>query len=190
MFVSVHGTNFDVSQFKDTSLVMPCHSAGLSPFIGLDLYLLNEGMTKVGYFKSENIVAGVSNDGLSLTPEEGNLILPAEVYFSAEQKMTFLIIRSGVHSGKMRAFGDELSNFIKSNQFSNVVVLTSTMSPVQRERNTNRLIPEIFAYVSNSLYDATNKKYYDIYGIRKFGYWIEDVKKKPHQELDELMGGG
>jgi hypothetical protein len=50
-------------------------------------------------------------------------------------------------------------------------------------------IPDIFAYVSSSLYKA-NPKYYDIYGIRKFGYWISDVKKKPNQELDELMMAG
>ena len=64
------------------------------------------------------------------------------------------------------------------------------MSPVNRERNSNRLIPEIFAYVSNTVNDAANKKYYETYGIRKFGYWVEDIKKKPDQELDELMGGG
>lgn len=60
---------------------------------------------------------------------------------------------------------------------------------MQRERNTNRLIPEIFAYVSSSIYKA-NPKYYDAYGIRKFGYWLTDIKKKPNQELDELMMGG
>ncbi len=32
--------------------------------------------------------------------------------------------------------------------------------------------------------------YYDLYGIRKFGYWLGADKKKAHQELDELMMGG
>jgi hypothetical protein len=27
-------------------------------------------------------------------------------------------------------------------------------------------------------------------GIRKFGYWIQDVKKKPNQELNELFMSG
>ena len=26
--------------------------------------------------------------------------------------------------------------------------------------------------------------------MRKFGWWIEDVKKRPHQELSQMMGAG
>ena len=41
-------------------------------------------------------------------------------------------------------------------------------------------------------------KYYETYGIRKFGYWLQEnlkqedlvSKKKHHMELDELMGAG
>ena len=58
-------------------------------------------------------------------------------------------------------------------------------------------IPEVFGYVSNAIYQA-NPKYYEAYGIRKFGYWIKENltsenltgKKKSHMELDELMGAG
>jgi hypothetical protein len=58
-------------------------------------------------------------------------------------------------------------------------------------------IPEVFGYVSNTIIQE-NPKYYEVYGIRKFGYWIaenlrqEDLtgKKKNHMELDELMGAG
>lgn len=81
MFVPLHGSTI-VPDFKGTTLVIPCHSAGLSSFIALDLYILNEGMTKVGYYKSNNIAPGVSNDGLSVAGEEGSLILPCEVYYS------------------------------------------------------------------------------------------------------------
>jgi predicted ATP-grasp superfamily ATP-dependent carboligase len=88
--------------------VIPCHSAGLSPFIALDLFILNEGMEKIGYYKSNYIAMGLSNDGLSVNEGEGNIILPAEVYHSAARKLTFLIIRSGVYQGKKRLFGKEL----------------------------------------------------------------------------------
>lgn len=114
----------------------------MSPFIALDLYILNEGMIKIGYYKSDYITPGVSNDGLSLTEDQGMLTLPAEIYVSppgAAHKMTFIMLRSGVLSGKTGKFGDELVAFIKASGFSNVVVLTSTGSPVQRERNSNRL---------------------------------------------------
>jgi hypothetical protein len=114
----------------------------MSPFIGLDLYILNENMHKAGFYKSDTIVPGISNDGLSLTPEEGHLTLPAEIFVSppdAPNRMTFLVLRSGILGGQMRKFGDELVAFIKYYCFSNVLVLTSTISPVSRERNTNRL---------------------------------------------------
>jgi predicted ATP-grasp superfamily ATP-dependent carboligase len=114
----------------------------MSPFIGLDLYILNEGMQKLGYYKSDFIAPGVSNDGLSVVADQGVLTLPAELYVSGPgqaNKLTFLVLRSGILSGQMRKFGDELVSWINSNGFSNVVVLTSTISPVQRERNTNRL---------------------------------------------------
>lgn len=43
-----------------------------------------------------------------------------------------------------------------------------------------------------------NPKYYEVYGIRKFGYWLKENlekegvsgKKKNHMELDELMMSG
>ena len=56
----------------------------------------------------------------------------------------------------------------------------------------------MFGYVSNAVFQA-NPKYYETYGIRKFGYWLTENlrqenllggKKKNHRELDELMGAG
>ena len=93
---------------------------------------------KLGYFKSNNVVPGLSNDGLSLNDNEGKLILPIEIYQSPDKKVTFFLMRSGVAHGKMRKFGDELAKFIKDNQFSNTVILSATMSPVKRERESNR----------------------------------------------------
>ena len=48
------------------------------------------------------------------------------------------MLRGGVYSGKMRIFGDELVEFVKKSGFSNVVALTSTVSVVKRERESNR----------------------------------------------------
>jgi hypothetical protein len=114
MIVQPFGTTTPLPNLSGSTLVIPCHSAGMSPFIGLDLFILNEGLVKIGYYKSENIAPGLSNDGLSLVEGgEGSLTLPAEVYHSAERKLTFLIIRSGVSSGKQRLFGKELIQFVK-----------------------------------------------------------------------------
>jgi hypothetical protein len=34
------------------------------------------------------------------------------------------------------------------------------------------------------------KSYYESHQIRKFGWWLADCKRKPNQELTELMGSG
>ena len=36
----------------------------------------------------------------------------------------------------------------------------------------------------------SNPDFYKQNGIQKFGNWIQDVKKRPHQELSELCGAG
>ena len=137
MFVPVLGGE-SKPNFKDTTLIVPCHSVGMSAFIALDLYILNDGFTKVGYFDSRNLTPGISNDGLSLKRDEGNIILPCEIYHSATQKVTLFMLITGVGSGRTRKFCDELVKFYKEGQFSNIVILTSTTSPINRDRDSNR----------------------------------------------------
>jgi len=108
--------------------------------------------------------------------------MPCELYITTDRKATFLMIRSGPCTGKMRQFGQELAKFIQESGFTNVIILSSTTSPVSRERESNRQIPEVFAYVNNYII-KTNPKYYSCFGIRKFGYWLDEsgIKKtKPH----------
>ena len=103
------------------------------------------------------------------------------------------MLRSGICQGKMYPFGQALTQFVESRGFINVVILSSTLSPVKRERESNREIPELFAYVNNHLYKkclAEGTSYYDKHAIRRFGYWLGDSKKTTHQELDELMMAG
>ena len=73
--------------------------------------------------------------------------------------MTFLMVRTGP-TGGMRKFADELVAFIMATDFAKVVLLTATMSPVSRERDSNRLIPEVFAYCNNFMFKS-NKAYYN-----------------------------
>lgn len=80
-FVGVHGSNFDVSKLKGTTLVLPLTSAGMNATIAADLYILNEGATKVGFLYSEYISPVVFND--SLSPQaNGSLTMPCEIYLS------------------------------------------------------------------------------------------------------------
>ena len=40
------------------------------------------------------------------------------------------------------------------------------------------------------MFKRTNRKYYEQYGITKFGLWLGEFKQKPHQELNELFFSG
>ena len=189
MFVPVFGKPFDTATLRNTTLVLPSQCVGLSAHIGMELFILNNGMEKVGYYKSDYIAPVVINDCMTLSNGVvGQASMPAEVWYSQQHNMTFLMIRSGP-TGGMRKFADELVAFIMATDFSKVVLLTATMSPVSRERDSNRLIPEVFAYCNNFMFKS-NKAYYNQNGIRKFGYWIQDVKRRPHQEMAELSAAG
>lgn len=154
MFVPcISAPDFKPASFKSTTLVMPTHCVGLNAFIGVDLFILNEGAQKVGYFKSKAIAPGVSNDGLTLASDTpGQLICPCEIFYSETHKKTFFVMRSGVIGSRKRQFHDELVKFITDSGFSDVVILTSTLNPVRKERESNRNLPEFFGYVNNFLY--------------------------------------
>ena len=138
MIVPIFGSNEPLPDFKGSNLIIPCSSAGHSPFIAADLMILNIDMVKVGYYKSHTITPAVINDGLT-QEADGSLVLPAEVYHSVERRMTLLVIRQGINQGCMRKFGDELAALVEKLGFSSVSILTSTLSPIHRERDSNRL---------------------------------------------------
>lgn len=50
-------------------------------------------------------------------------------------------------------------------------------------------IPEIFAFVNQQVLKS-QPDYYNSNGIKQFGNWLQDAKKKDLQELDELMMAG
>ena len=151
---------------------------GMSPSIAMDLAILNDGITKLGYYKSQYISPVIINDTLTLSGAPlGKVQMPVEFYLTADEKTTYMVCRSSTTS--KRSFALELVDFVKNHGFANVAILTATGSPVSRERTSNRQIPEFFAYCN----DAVLKKdpeYYKTNGIRKFGYWIQEVKKREH----------
>jgi len=52
----------------------------------------------------------------------------------------------------MRDFSDALVEFIFKANIKGIIILTSSFSPVKRDRESNRDIPEIYAYINNYLY--------------------------------------
>jgi len=78
-------------------------------------------------------------------------------------------MRSGIVHGRMWPFGFAFGAFIAQCGFRDVTVLSATMSPVRRARESNREIPELFAYVNNDIYNKYknegSKTYYETHGI-------------------------
>lgn len=119
--------------------------------------------------------------------------MPAEFWLSADGSKTFLVVRSGINEGGMRRFSEQFTTFATQCGFKNVAIVTSTGSPVSRERQTNRQIPELFAYCNNMLFKEKGASFYKDNSVRKFGFWLDDSgiqRKRPHMELGELMGAG
>jgi len=141
------------AQVKGSTLVYPTLSAGMGPAMAVDLFILNENAKKLGYIKCDYISPLIANDALSLDgQEDGSLQLPCTLFQSADKRFTFFILRSGVVSGKMKEFGLALAEFIVKGGFSRITILSSTLSPVKRGRDTNKQIPEVYGYVNNHLY--------------------------------------
>ena len=95
--------------------------------------------------------------------ETPTLQMPCELYLSKDRRYTFFVLRSGIVEGKMRAFGDALAEFVTASGFKAVTILTSTVSPVKRERDSNRLLPEIFCYTNNFLHKKEGPSFYEQY---------------------------
>ena len=166
-FVPVFGTQTGIKDFAGSTLVIPSISAGFSPMIAADLYILNEGFNKVGFLKSEYISPLVQNDIMRADGEaEGTIAMPVTLWRSPNSNYTFLVMRTGVTHGNMKKLGAALTHFIQEAGFKQVFLISSTMSPVRRDRGSNRDIPNVWAYVNNMLYKKylngpDKKSYYD-----------------------------
>ena len=67
----------------------------MSPMIALDLTILNDGATKLGYLKSDFLSPLVLNDVLTTAAEQlGQISMPVEFWLSADAKKTFMVVRS------------------------------------------------------------------------------------------------
>jgi hypothetical protein len=49
-----------------------------------------------------------------------------------------MMIRGGPVHGKMEKLADDISKFAKSSGFTNIIILTASMTPVRRDRDSNR----------------------------------------------------
>lgn len=118
--------------------------------VAFDLCILNDSATKLGYLSSQHIAPIIINDTLTVSQQrQGQVSMPVEFWLTADGKQTLMVVRS--QASDIRAFCDELVAFVNTHGFANVALLTSAFSPIKRERDSNREIPEVFAYCNNAL---------------------------------------
>ena len=93
-------------------------------------------------------------------------------------------MRGGTCEGRSKLFGMALGVWLLTMGFTSIVILSASTSPVARGRQSNREIPELYAYVNDylhkSLMDGKGKSFYDLYNIKKFGHWLGTDKKREH----------
>ena len=64
--------------------------------------------------------------------------MPCEVFVSNDKRFTFIIFRTSIVGGKMLEFGQVFTALVASLGFTDIKILTATMSPIKRERESNR----------------------------------------------------
>ena len=83
----------------------------MSSMVALDLAVLNEGATKLGYLKSDYLSPVVINDVLTpANAESGQISMPVEFWLSADGKKTYMVSRSAASNA--RSFSDEFVQFV------------------------------------------------------------------------------
>ena len=99
-FYPVHGTQTETKDFAGSTLVLPTISAGFCPMIATDMYLLNEGFSRVGYLKSEYLSPLVQNNTMMVEGDaDGLMAMPVTIWRSSSSNYTFLVMRTGVTAG-------------------------------------------------------------------------------------------
>jgi predicted ATP-grasp superfamily ATP-dependent carboligase len=97
------GKQVDTQCFKGSTMVLPSSAVGLCPHIAMDLYILNQGMVKLGYYVSDYMSPLIINDIMKLSSEgPGKITMPCEIWQSPDNKTTLMVMRSGTESGKSR----------------------------------------------------------------------------------------
>ena len=86
--------------------MIPSNSIGNAPLMGVDLFMIDSGFQRVGFFKSKHIAYLV---GSSIFDEDSSQVsLSNEVWGNESSELVFLNIRSGIVSGRLRLFYEEL----------------------------------------------------------------------------------
>jgi uncharacterized protein len=98
-------------------LVTGFHGIGIVGYIALKYMIAQTNARKIGIIVSNLMPPFVSLD------ENGNLLLPFELYLDETNNLVFLIVRFQTHPDEMRDFTRELVNFVVKTKMKGLVLL-------------------------------------------------------------------
>ncbi len=158
---------------KESNLLIFFPGEGNSTDFCLSLLLSNYNFEKIGYLYSDYIKHSVAY------LENGNLEMNGDLYYNEEKKTTILNLTSGVPKKFVHKFNKEMIDFIKSNNFNEIYILTSSSKD-------NITDVDIQSKIINVYYESNNEKF-NGNGMKKiqeaFNLSEEKKKGKKYYEL-------
>jgi predicted ATP-grasp superfamily ATP-dependent carboligase len=117
--------------FTGSRLILPCVSVGNVAQLAVDLFINSLQLARVGHLHHASLLPLVGSSAFSHTTH--CLHTAAEVYHSSELKVTVVQIRTPIAKGCGEAFCDALLQWIRTSQFTETVLLTSTHAHERRD---------------------------------------------------------
>ncbi|KAK9727429.1 hypothetical protein K7432_001868 [Basidiobolus ranarum] len=113
-------SKFDISQLRDSTLLLPSVSIGNVPQLTLDLLISTLSLEKVGFLDDVCVhqIAGSNAFG------QTGITVSLEVFQTKDQKWTLIQQRAPAFKKKWHQFARNLVEFIKVAQFKQVILLS------------------------------------------------------------------
>ncbi|XP_053401128.1 proteasome assembly chaperone 2-like [Mercenaria mercenaria] len=168
--------------YKDFILIYPAVSVGNVAQLTADLLISTLTMHRAGYIQHPSIIPLVGGDPFA-HPEATNckIVSCCEVYESQEHKVVIIQQRSPFVQGKRGLFRKWLVQWIKENQFSRVVIATSSSA---EERLDTQLQGPQFRFVASP---QIEKMFGDMF--RNFYEW-EELEKRQSFPAPSMLEAG
>ncbi|ORX51955.1 hypothetical protein DM01DRAFT_1363362 [Hesseltinella vesiculosa] len=128
--------SFDPSCFKGSHLFLPSVSIGNVPQLTCDLLIHTLKLNRVGFIESDALIPVIGQRENS----DIGVHVPIEVYQSADQRVTVVQQRSPTLRGRKKELVATLIQFITSNDFSRVTLVTSLDASMRLDSQITRYI--------------------------------------------------
>ncbi|GAQ78007.1 hypothetical protein KFL_000060740 [Klebsormidium nitens] len=118
-----YGEEGSAAELKGTTLVVPAISIGNVGQLAIDLIITGLDLKRIGFLEEPNVLPCAGNDAVGLT-SEGIMSTSLEVFQSSSGSITIVQQRAPYAPGRLKAYAQNLSEWVKRSGFQKVVVLS------------------------------------------------------------------